>query len=102
MNYVSENVKSSRMIPFWRNLYYQFGLVYSSLEGNLRPSRVPQHRYLLECCMTIFGTAQLQLYGKIDNWKASYEDDLDLYQSTYNKLTTPFGGLRMTMTTTYK
>lgn len=83
--YVSENAKLSRMIPFWKNLYYQFGLIHISLEGSLRPSRVPQHTHLLECCETICGAAQWQLYAKYDNWSGSYEEDLDLYQSTYNK-----------------
>lgn len=85
IKYVSENAKSSRMIPFWKNLYYQFGLIHISLDGNLRPSRVPQHLHLLECCETICRVAQWQLYENFANWNVSYQEDLDMYQSTYNK-----------------
>jgi hypothetical protein len=83
--YVLENAKTFQMVPFWKNLYYQFGLLTVSLESSMRPSSVREWNYLYECCKKICAAAQRRLYPKYEVWSESYEKDLEEYQSTYNK-----------------
>jgi len=82
--YIETNAKSKKMIPFWRNLYYQFGLIAITLEGNIRPSNVTTWEKLFVCCMTISATAQWQLYKNRNIWKQKHKNDLRTYQSNYN------------------
>ena len=38
-----------------------------------------------ECCLKILTAAQWKLYRNYEHWRESYIEDLELYQSTYNK-----------------
>jgi hypothetical protein len=82
--YLAENAALRRMVPFWQNVYYQFGLVAMTLHHALRPSAVTEWTYLVNCCETVAVAAQGILYADLSDWEDRYEEDLRMYQESYN------------------
>jgi hypothetical protein len=82
--YLAEHAALRRMIPFWQNLYYQFGLVAMTLHHALRPSVEAEWVYLVACCEKVAMAAQGILYSGAEDFRERYEHDLRTYQDNYN------------------
>lgn len=82
--YLAEHAALRRMIPFWQNLYYQFGLVAMTLHHALRPSVEAEWVYLVVCCEKVARAAQGILYSGAEDFRERYEHDLRTYQDNYN------------------
>ena len=83
-DYLQENAALGRMVPFWRNVYYQFGLVAMTLHHPVRPCRVSAWKHLRACCETVARAAQGVLYAGYEDWHDRWEEDLSTYQNGYN------------------
>ena len=83
--FFAENKGSCRLIPFWNNLYYQFGLITHRLTGeNLRPWDVGQRERLIGWCRTVCTAAQKKLYGDAGEFLRRSAKDRHRYREVYN------------------
>jgi hypothetical protein len=82
--YLVKHAALRQMVPFWQNLYYQFGLVAMTLHHALRPSVEAKWRFLVGCCETVAIAAQGILYSGAEDFRERYADDLRMYQDSYN------------------
>jgi len=79
------NKGSCRLIPFWSNLYYQFGLITQRLtEENLRPWGAGQRERLIGWCRTVCTAAQGQLYKDEADYVERGAVDRRRYRKMYN------------------
>jgi hypothetical protein len=83
-DYLQENAALGRMVPFWQNVYYQFGLIAMTLHHPVRPCAVAVWKHLRGCCETVARAAQGVLYADYDDWQDRWEEDLHRYQDGYN------------------
>jgi len=83
-DYLRENAELGRMVPFWRDVYYQFGLIAMALYHPVRPCSVAVWKHLRACCETVAKAAQGVLYEDYNDWKERWEQDLSTYQKGYN------------------
>jgi len=79
------NKGSCQLIPFWNNLYFQFGLITERLtRENLRPWGAGERERLIGWCRTVCAGGQKRLYTDKADYDRRGAKDRRVYRAMYN------------------
>jgi hypothetical protein len=79
------NKGSCQLIPFWNNLYFQFGLITERLtRENLRPWGAGERERLIGWCRTVCAGGQKRLYKDKADYDRRGTKDRRVYRAMYN------------------
>lgn len=81
-DYIEQNASARHMVPFWQNLYYQFGLLAVHLHcGVLRP---PNSKFWSTQCRIVSAFGSNNLYADAKDFGNRGRRGLETYRDNYN------------------